>query len=175
MDCMTEHNQSAAWKHRIARTLRRLPFITALAFQVWRRLQPRYTLGAVGVLINTDGRILLVEHAFHPKTPWGLPGGWVGRGEDPAITVQRELHEELAINVDVGPLLLAETPFPRHLDLAYLCRSDDLTIPALSYELLAYDWFKSDQMPRILSFHYRAIQRALEVSQSTETYQWLQH
>jgi len=149
-----------SWKRRLALALRKTPLLIPLGYKLWRVFQPRYTAGAVGVLFNQKGEVLLVEHAFHPETPWGLPGGWVGRNENPAETVRRELHEELALHVEIQDVLLVDLPFDNHLDVAYLCHSEG-EVGALSYELLDYAWFPPDQMPYILKFHYLAVQKAL--------------
>ncbi|MFW5692081.1 MAG: NUDIX hydrolase [Chloroflexota bacterium] len=150
------------FKHRVARLLRRAPWLIAVPYYFTRVIHARYSLGAVGVIINADDKVLLVEHAFHPKTPWGLPGGWVGRRENPARTVARELQEELSIQADVGPVVLVDRPYANHLDIAYLCTSTD-PISQLSYELLSHDWFDRDALPRLLEFHYHAIQHAFHI------------
>ena len=69
---------------------------------------PRQRLGAVGVVLDGGRRVLLAKHALRPHVPWGLPGGWVERGEHPADGVRRELHEELGLRVEVGTLLRAD-------------------------------------------------------------------
>lgn len=137
----------------------------SFAFNFWRFFQAKYSVGVVGVIINDDGEVLLVEHVFHPKKPWGLPGGWVGNKEDPAVTVQREIQEELSLDVEVGPILLLERPYSNHLDLAYRCYTHD-TIGKLSFELLGYKWFDPTNLPPMMSVHKRAIQLALEMSGS---------
>ena len=143
-------------------------------FHGWRFLQPKVTMGAVGVVFNEHGQILLVEHTFHPKTPWGLPGGWVGRGENPADTVAREFMEELSLAIEVGPIIVVDLPFKNHLDLAYLCRTHD-TVGTLSYEILKVDWFAPEELPRLLSFHHIAIQRASEMFKILDHQTWTQH
>ncbi len=144
----------------IARILRRAPWLMVLPHALWRLIQPKYTLGVVGVVFNAQGHVLLVEHVFHPKTPWGLPGGWVGRRENPALTVKRELKEELELDVQVGTIIHINRPHSNHLDMAYLCHLVG-EIGAVNYELLGYRWVDPMQMPRILSFHYQAIQIAI--------------
>ena len=69
---------------------------------------PRQHVGVVGVLFNQMGQVLLAEHVFRPLFPWGLPGGWIGRGEDPAKALEREFEEELGLQVMVKQLLLCE-------------------------------------------------------------------
>jgi 8-oxo-dGTP pyrophosphatase MutT (NUDIX family) len=149
-------------KLRIAAFLRNQPWIMRTLYYPWRLIQPRFTIGVVGVLFNPNRQVLLVEHVFHPLTPWGLPGGWVGRREDPADTLTREIREELALVATTGPVVLAQLPRPGHLDMAYLCQSDG-AIGAMSSELLAYKWFPPDDLPKISPFHDLAIRRALQM------------
>jgi 8-oxo-dGTP diphosphatase len=113
---------------------------------VARLVAPRHRVGAVGVVFDGRGRVLIVEHAFRTDFPWGLPGGWVESGEDPAHAVARELHEELRLGAEVGELVLCETvgrvrtsTHPVHLGLAFRCRLT--SNPAgLSVELLGSEW-----------------------------------
>lgn len=151
---------------QLATLLQKAPWTVSLARRFWRLGQPKFSAGAVGVVFNDSGHILLVEHVFHPYAPWGLPGGWVDRNESPADTVRRELHEELGLVVETGPILVAETNFRNHLDLAYLCYPTG-TIGRLSRELLAWDWFAADCLPKLQPFHSRAISRALAVYNKT--------
>lgn len=152
------------WRN-LATALRKMPWIMVLAHVFIRFIQPKYTVGVVGVIFNEDNHVLLVEHVFHPRRPWGLPGGWTKRSEDPAAAVQRELQEELQLSVEIKHLLLAELSERSHLDFAFLCRQNSL-IGSLSNELLDYRWFSPRELPMLTRFHYQAIQRALEIVES---------
>ncbi len=66
------------------------------------RLPKKRTI-AQGVLRNPAGEVLLCELSY--KKEWDLPGGVVDPGESPATCVEREVHEELAIEVTAGRLL----------------------------------------------------------------------
>jgi 8-oxo-dGTP diphosphatase len=147
------------WRNTAA-VVRRAPWLVYIARALWRIRQPRFTAGVVGVILNNSGQILLVEHVFHPHNPWGLPGGWIDRNENPAEAVLRELWEELELTAEVGPLLLAEVAYGNHLDLAYRCHPNG-SVGKLSTELLDYRWIDPLDMPRLHPFHYRAIQQAL--------------
>lgn len=149
---------------RFALLIRRIPGVLVIGNAIWRLIQPRYTVGAVGVIFNANGDVLLAAHAFHTVCRWGLPGGWVDRNEDPAVAVRREMMEELSLDVKVGPIVLVEKPYRNHLDLAYLCRALGSPGP-LSYELLEYGWFDLESLPEILGVHYRAISRAKQQMQ----------
>lgn len=147
---------------RVATLLQKVPWLASSAMRLWRWRQARFSAGVAGVIFNTEGQVLLVEHVFHPHAPWGLPGGWVDRHESPADALQREMREELALEVTIGPVLLCELDFGNHLDLAYLCYTGGSVGP-LSSELLDHGWFSTFSLPRLHKFHYRAIIRAMEI------------
>lgn len=137
------------------------------AYVFIRFLQPKFTIGVVGVLLNDQGQVLLVKHVFHPQLPWGLPGGWINRHEEPTTAVAREIMEELQLKVTNTELLYAQLgPNHRnHLDMAYLCTWEN-EVGQLSKELLTYGWYTIDEMPRLTKFHYKAILRAIEINSS---------
>lgn len=153
-------------KHRARRAaanmIRRAPWIAVSIRWLYRLGRPRFSAGVVGVVLNDHNEVLLVEHVFHPYHPWGLPGGWVDRREDPADTLVREIREELQLRVNVGPILLVKLDDGNHLDMAYLCQQVG-PIGTLSAELLSYRWTPLNDLPKLQPFHHLAIQRALEV------------
>lgn len=147
---------------KIATLIRRYPFIIRIPYLIFRRLQPRFTIGVVGIVFDDQSRVLLVEHVFHPENPWGLPGGWIDRNEDPAEGVARELKEELQLVVKVEQTILVEKSFNNHIDLAYYCNASDATVGEISNELLSFNWYALDELPALKDFHLRAIRRAFE-------------
>ena len=57
---------------------------------------------AAAVLIEQDGRVLLVRRSFDPfKGMWTLPAGFVDADEDPARAAERECFEETRLTVRV--------------------------------------------------------------------------
>jgi ADP-ribose pyrophosphatase YjhB (NUDIX family) len=156
-----------SFRRNLALFLRHRPWLVDSARLLWRLRQAHFTVGAVGVVFNSAGELLLVEHVFHPYFPWGLPGGWVDADEEPAVTVQRELYEELELEVVVGPLLLAAVDHPRHLDLAYAC---DLTgsVGKLSAEVLDCQWVAVSELPALHTFQRRAIEQALSIRDNSQ-------
>ena len=64
---------------------------------------PRKRTIAQGILRNPAGEVLVCELSY--KKEWDLPGGVVDPGESPATCVEREVDEELGIEVHAGRLL----------------------------------------------------------------------
>ncbi len=149
-------------KRRVAAFIRRAPWTGRMAQAMWRLWQPWVTVGAVGAVFDDAGRLLLVEHVFHPLFPWGLPGGWMLRNENPDETVRREVYEETGLRIEVvKPLLISHTKYlPRHLDMAYLCHAPGGEVH-LSSELLAYEWVDPLYTPPMAEFHRRVLKAAL--------------
>jgi len=143
-------------KQQFARLLQRFPFLAGWIVRLYRLTQPRYTAGVNGVLLDDAGRVLLVEHVYHPRHPWGLPGGWMGRGENPAEALVREFLEETALRVSVvRPLVIQNGHFwGSHLDIAFLLQSHTpLDQIRLSSELTAYGWYALDALPPLNGFN----------------------
>lgn len=147
-------------KWRIAAAIKHFPFVLSLLHTLVRLTRPRFTAGVTGVLFNSLGEVLIVEHVYHSYPQWGLPGGYLDRGEDPHEAIAREMREEVDLNVEVGRLLLVERGDRSHMDIAYLCHSSG-SVGELSAELLDYRWVIPDQLPTLRRFHRKAISEAL--------------
>jgi 8-oxo-dGTP diphosphatase len=65
---------------------------------------PRVAAGAL--FFDDEGRVLLVRPTY--KQHWDIPGGYVEPGESPRAACIREIQEELALTVNVGPMLVVD-------------------------------------------------------------------
>lgn len=91
-------------------------------------------LAVCAAVIEHQGKTLLTERPSNKQQGgfWEFPGGKIDPGESPHHSLRRELREELAIEIKVGPVL--ETVYHRYewgsvLIIAYLCswQSGELT------------------------------------------------
>lgn len=102
-----------------------------------------------GIVVNEKQEVLFVRRAKDPgKGLWGLPGGFVDRGETAEQAVVREVREEIGLQVLDTSYLCS---FPNRyvyqgaesavLDLFYACRVETLDrIALMDGELDDYLW-----------------------------------
>ncbi len=128
---------------------------------------PKQRIGVAVVVLDDHGRVLMLRHVFHPDAPWGLPGGWLGRNEDPAAGALRELHEETGLTAVVDrPVLVSLESHPDHVGIAFLVRPSAGNLQ-LSAEILEADWFEVDDLPEpLFPIYARAIAAAVHVNRN---------
>ncbi|MCS7283672.1 MAG: NUDIX hydrolase [Anaerolineae bacterium] len=149
-------------KRLLAHVLHAFPRLYPLMVRLIQTRAARFTVGVTGVVFNARGEILLLEHVFRTAHPWGLPGGWVERGERPQEALRRELREEMGLKVRVGPPVLVDLGVvPDHLETVFLCEIEG-EMGSLSGEILAARWVFPDALPEGLKpLDYEAIRRAV--------------
>ncbi|MEM9516993.1 MAG: NUDIX hydrolase [Actinomycetota bacterium] len=67
---------------------------------------PRKRMGAGVVFVDSASRVLLVHPTYKPT--WELPGGAVEDRESPRAAAQREVREELGLEIDLGPMICVD-------------------------------------------------------------------
>lgn len=74
------------------------------------------TFGAVGAILEKDGKILLVEETKETaKGMWSHPAGWIEVGEDPLEAVKREVKEETCFDFEPTYILGVYSLFKENL------------------------------------------------------------
>jgi 8-oxo-dGTP diphosphatase len=109
-------------------------------------------------IIEHDGRVLAAQRGEGMNLPlkWEFPGGKLESGETPGECVVRELREELAVQIGIGPALPLAThsyetftvtlyPFVCFLDSGDITLHEHRAIAWLEPELmLELDWAEAD-------------------------------
>ena len=86
--------------HLIPRSLHRalMPLAHRLRHR-WRKLTGARLAGVSVFVTDMEGRLLLVRHSYGSRG-WALPGGGMGRRENPEDAARREIAEEVGCALD---------------------------------------------------------------------------
>ena len=112
--------------------------------------QPRFTVTAGAVVEDERGRVLLLHHVFRKGSRWGIPGGFLTKGEQPEDALRRELREEVGMEVESAAVAFARTlARPRQVEIIFRCRARAAALPEdkLSMEVDGAGWFTRDALP----------------------------
>jgi len=127
--------------------------------------QPRFTVTAGVVVSDERGRVLLLCHTLRGGSGWGVPGGFIARGEQPEEAVRREVREETGLELEAVELAFVRTL--RHAQQVECIFRGRMRAAALqgqqsSFEVERAEWFSRDSLPPDLgSDQRRLIERAL--------------
>jgi 8-oxo-dGTP diphosphatase len=106
---------------------------------------------AVGVLIEKDGKVLLVRRAVNPqKGRWTFPAGFVDAGEHPMSAAERECLEETGLQVRITNLIdvVAEQAHPRGAHIIIFYQAEILDgQPNPGDDVDSVDFFHREQLP----------------------------
>jgi ADP-ribose pyrophosphatase YjhB (NUDIX family) len=147
---------------------------------IWRRLpvavrrraakigQARFTVTVAAMLFDSDGKILLLEHVFRADRGWGVPGGFVGNGEQPEAALRRELREEASIEIEDVKFLFTRTLGKlKQVELYFRARPIGNPTPS-SFEIKRAEWFLLTDLPPELSQDQRSlIERAIGLEEKS--------
>lgn len=149
---------------------RRVPVLGRALRSVARRSAGTHHVGAVVVLFNERGEVLLARHAL--RGGWALPGGWIRPHEEPAAAVVRELREETGLEVLPGVLVGSESHAqatggrgPSGITIAFMgtLASPGPPSPRLSPELREIRWTTAAEASSLLGrFERSCLATALE-------------
>lgn len=117
---------------------------------------------AAGCIVRDESeRILLVRRSIAPVDTWTYPGGYVDRGEQPALAAARETLEEAGLEVQAQELLgVFHSPGSIVLVLVYLAQVEKAT-PQVGPECNDARFFGADELPWD-NLSFPSTRRALE-------------
>ena len=136
---------------------------TILSQNMRRRLvrisQPTFTVSAAAVIFDAKGRILLLTHVLRATSDWGLPGGFLKKGEQAADAIKREIFEETGLELANLEMFRIRT-FGRHVEILFSAYAAG-TPRILSREITDFGWFRPDNLPNDLPHGQSQIIREL--------------
>jgi ADP-ribose pyrophosphatase YjhB (NUDIX family) len=135
---------------------------------VVRTIEPHFTVATGAVVLDDAGRVLLLEHVFRTGSGWGLPGGFLAKGEQPEDAIRRELREEIGLEVaELELALVRALTFTNQVEIVYRALAAGEPSPR-GVEIRSYGWFERDRLDSTLPRDQRAIvARVLEASRRT--------
>lgn len=119
---------------------------------------------AAAVLIEQDGRVLLVRRVNEPyRGLWTLPAGFVDAEEDPARAAERECYEETRLTVRVTRVIevVAGREHPRGADFVIVYAAQvESGDPVAGDDADEVGWFARSELPPLA---FKATQKILAV------------
>jgi 8-oxo-dGTP diphosphatase len=146
-------------KPLLLRVWRDVPFPGWMRQVFLRILNPSFMVGAMALIQDDHGRILLLEHTYRPDVPWGLPGGWLKHAESPERGLAREVREETGLDVSVDELLAADFWGRSQLDMLYRCSVTRGSYVATD-ETSSHRWVPAAELPRLLPNQVHLLRKA---------------
>jgi ADP-ribose pyrophosphatase YjhB (NUDIX family) len=140
---------SSPLRRTLLRVWRDVPFPGWMRQLFLRLLNPSVMVGAMALIQDDHGRVLLVEHTYRREVPWGLPGGWLKTAESPEAGLMREIMEETGLDVRVEDMLAADFWSGSQFDLLYRCRVLSGTYRP-SDETGQHRWCHPRELPELL-------------------------
>ena len=112
-----------------------------------RFVHPRFTVTAGAIVTDNSGRVLLLKHRFRPGAGWGMPGGFLERGEQPDAALRRELREEIGLEVEQLKLFTVRSfKKLKQVEIIFLAKAVGETAQ-LNYEIQKATWFLPEEFP----------------------------
>lgn len=138
--------------HLIPAPLHRLLYRVAYRLRAyWRRLA-KPSIAGISVIVRDDkDRILLVRHSYGSGR-WTLPGGGLGRNEDPVDCARREIREELGCalsDVALFEVVNGKVHGAPNRGHVYVARIEGEPRPDMR-EVVEAAWFAAESLPPVM-------------------------
>lgn len=118
----------------------------------WRLLwilNDKFSVGVSAVVVDAQGRVLLLRHTFRRTDGWSLPSGWMQKGERIGAAIAREIREETRLTVEPKTIFRVESGLRLRVGFFLLCTTTagpaDIVVDGR--EVQAADFFSPDVVP----------------------------
>jgi 8-oxo-dGTP diphosphatase len=123
--------------------------------KIVRTSQNKFTVSVGAVVLNDEGKILLLDHVLRPASGWGIPGGFINKGEQPHEAISREIFEETGLELENIEMIWVRTLY-RHIEIIFRAKGTGKG-EVKSREINQLGWFELEKMPEQLGKSQREI------------------
>lgn len=121
----------------------------------------RRTVGALALIRDDEGRILIARTAYPPRL-WNLPGGRIEVPERITEGLRREVREETGLEVTPTRLLVVDTTSPRGVAFVFGCRVTGGALRPAPGEIRALRWLEPEHVGELPYRVRMTLQAALD-------------
>jgi 8-oxo-dGTP diphosphatase len=132
-----------------------------LRFKISYFLADKFVVGMVAFVVK-DKKLLLMNHSY--QYSWGLPGGWMKRGEDLTSVMEREIEEEIGMKVKVVDIFeVRSVKYQPVIDVVVVCKVVSGKIKVDQVEVEEAKFFPLNALPKnIIKTHKPYIEKYLK-------------
>lgn len=125
-------------------------------------LNARFSVSVAGVFFTRDGKVLILQHVYRHRYPWGLPAGFIKAGETPEAAIIREVKEETGLDVTVTGILSVHPIRARSMEVAVAGSVDAAQSLCPKHEIIdgafvAPDALPADMLPSQAALVHKAL------------------
>ena len=127
--------------------------------QIIRASQTAFTVSVAAIIINNENQVLLLDHVLRIGSGWGVPGGFIKRGEQLEEGLRREIREETGLELENVNILRTRTA-DRHIEALFSATAIG-EAQVKSREIKEVGWFTFDSIPENMSRAHKSIIREI--------------
>jgi ADP-ribose pyrophosphatase YjhB (NUDIX family) len=131
------------WKSLVSKAWKRIP--PKIRLHIIRSTQKKFTVSAVAVVINEEGKVLILDHLLRPGAGWALPGGFIEANEQAEAAIKREIREETTLELENVHLVHVRT-INLHIEILFRANASGNPRPN-SREIKEAGWYALDEIP----------------------------
>lgn len=129
-----------------------------------RVTQASFTISVAAIIANENNEILLLDHVLRTTSGWGIPGGFINKGEQPEQALRREIYEETSLELKNLKLIRVRT-IGQHVEILFTAAAVG-TAQVKSREINSLLWFGVDDLPEKMSKNQKSLIRDFLSSRS---------
>ena len=146
-----KRSKNAKQTYNIDPNLATQPYQTPRLDEADKKKKEDLKKNAVAVIVNNDNKILLLKRAkikeIWQPGKWALVGGGVEKGENPQQAVEREILEEIGLEIKKFVKTFSIQRNSDSIEHVFACRYEgDPTEIELNEENTNYGWYDVDEM-----------------------------